>query len=149
MTYTDHISINDFKRELSLSLTGQGLADLNDYIQEVSESTMRDMFGEYYSEFTTGVEEEDATYLAVWDIAKKSCIYFTYFAFCEFIGRMHKSGKYTDVLSNSDKMDVWANNNFVNVIYNKGVSEYNYAQEYMFENNVDFSAKHKEQKWLM
>lgn len=169
MDWTTQITINDFKRGLSLPLDNQDKEDLNDYIQEVVESTMLDMLGEdEYADFVSEYEGEDPAdkWTNLWDGveytdeygnmtfagAKKSCIYFIYAAYLDEMGIPQRQGRYNSVLSNTDAWDAISNNNSVNVKYNKGITIYQEAYN-LFQSDLDTYSNikftDKQARWLM
>jgi len=149
--YTDLITINDFKRELRLSLTGQNLEDLNDYIEEVAKNTMTDLLGDELSDFETEIVKEtpEAKWTTLWGKAKLSCVYFIYAEYMNFVGTMKKNGLYKDVISNAEQTDSIQYRNQITIAYNKGVSYYNDSIYILINGDYTSQSKHKEQKCII
>lgn len=149
--YTDLITINDFKRELRLSLTGQNLEDLNDYIEEVAKNTMTDLLGDELSDFETEIVKEtpEERWTTLWEKAKLSCVYFIYSEYMNFVGTMKKNGLYKDVISNAEQTDSIQYRNQITIAYNKGVSYYNDSIYILINGDYTAKSKHKEQKCII
>ena len=129
MDYNTLISINDFKRELRLSLTGVELEDLKDEIQATSSEVMADMLGDGLAAFETEIVKTTPLQIwaDLWAVAKESCVYFTYAEFMKNPGNMKKGGLYKDSISNAEQVDGIQYRNQINAIYNMGVTHYNKA----------------------
>ncbi len=149
--YTDLITINDFKRELRLSLTGQNIEDLNDYIEEVAKNTMADLLGDELSDFETEIVKEtpEAKWITLWAKAKLACVYFIYSEYMNFVGTMKKNGLYKDVISNAEQTDSIQYRNQITIAYNKGVSYYNDSIYILINGDYKAQSKHKEQKCII
>lgn len=146
----DLININDFKRELVLSLSGQSLEDLRDFIESEGKKTVSDIFTDSDA-FINEIKSEtpDSDYLEVWEVLKEACLYFIYCDFLNFLGSMRKSGKYQDVISNSELMDSYSSNTEINIKYNKGVTLFNKSIQIAAKNKLNPQPKYKTQRCVI